>query len=450
LIARGFQEDTTNLEVYSPVANAETVKTVIGLAAVHDYPVVDQIDFSTAFLQAQMKREVLVRLPPGTMGGTKKEPTIARLRRPLYGLADSPARWNDKLHDALTRVGMTRSLFDSCLYTLKGEEGQLVLAVCVWIDDLLVVGQQAPYKMLKKFLESSFKVKFLGPASVFLGIEIRRDQPKGLIVLTQKKFVTDILEEFGMSDCNPKDVPLSPGTILSKNQSPKTDEEKNEMKQVPYQTLVGKLLYLARWTRGDIAAVVSKLARYNSNPGPAHWKAAKGVLRYLAGTRDMSLIYGTDKQLEGYSDADMGGDLDTRKSTSGSAVIYAGAAVAWKSRLQTLTSLSTQQAEFVGLCNTVKLVLSLRALLMDLGEVQLGPTPIHVDNQGVIKVGCNPTENHGGSKYYLTKKYFVRDHVQTRAVELLYVPTKDNTADILTKPLPKAALMKLRSQLLGH
>ena len=121
-----------------------------------------------------------------------------------------------------------------------------------------------------------------------------------------------------MQDCKPVDTPIIKDQGLSLKMCPKTPREKEQMEKVPYSSAVGSLMYAMMCTRPDIYFVVGMVSRYQSNPGQTHWKAVKRILRYLKGTADYSLCYqGNDLHLMGYTDADWGGDLDERKSTSG-------------------------------------------------------------------------------------------------------------------------------------
>ena len=125
-----------------------------------------------------------------------------------------------------------------------------------------------------------------------------------------------------MQDCKPIDTPMAKCEILSRRLCPKTSEEKEHMSKVPYLCTVGSLMYTMMCTRPDIFHAVGMASRYQSNPGQEHWKEVKRILRYLKATTEYSLCYqGKELRLKGYTDADWGGDLDERKSTSGFAFL---------------------------------------------------------------------------------------------------------------------------------
>ncbi|XP_074298530.1 secreted RxLR effector protein 161-like [Silene latifolia] len=158
----------------------------------------------------------------------------------------------------------------------------------------------------------------MGEASYVIGVEISRDRSQRTLGLSQKAYIMKVLERFNMVKCNPNDVPIREGDKFT-SMCPKTELERNAMKNFPYASLVGRLMYAQVCTRPDISFAVGMLGRYQSNPGMGHRSAAKKVLRYLKGTRDKMLTYRHTDQLKiiGYADSDFGGCVDSRKSTFG-------------------------------------------------------------------------------------------------------------------------------------
>ncbi|RYA84029.1 hypothetical protein DD594_26620, partial [Enterobacter cloacae complex sp. 4DZ1-17B1] len=147
---------------------------------------------------------------------------------------------------------------------------------------------------------------------------------------------------------------------LAKDMCPKTQEEIAYMSKVSYAAAVGSLMYAMVWTRPDIAHAVGVVSRFMDNLGKEHWQAVKWILRYLKGTTTNALYFGgTDIFLEGYADADMAGDKDTRRSTTGYVFTVGGTAVSWASKLQKVVSLSTTEAEYVAMTEASKEILRL-------------------------------------------------------------------------------------------
>lgn len=182
---------------------------------------------------------------------------------------------------------------------------------------------------------------------------------------------------FAMQDSKKDITPFRHGVHISKDQCPKTPQEKEQMRQVSYASAVGSLMYAMLCTRPDICHVVGLVSRYQSNPGPDHWTAVKCILKYLRRTRDYMLIYGNDELIPiGYTDSDYMSDKDSRKSTSGYVFMLGGGAISWRSIKQECTADSTSEAEYVTACETAKETVWLKRFLMEL-EWYLWPTATH-------------------------------------------------------------------------
>ena len=185
-------------------------------------------------------------------------------------------------------------------------------------------------------------------------------------------------------------------------------------------------------TRLDIFFVVSTLSQYMCEPRQTHWVAAKHVLRYLRGTVGYGLRYtaDSDMQLVGYTDSDWAGSVEDRKSTSGCCFSLGSVVISWFSRKQTSVALSSAEAEYIVALEAVWL----RKLLVGLFGHMLEPTIIRCDNQSCVQMSMNPV-HHDTTKHVEMRYHYVRDMVQRRAVELQFVPTDEQVADVLTKPL---------------
>ncbi|MCO5583106.1 hypothetical protein L7F22_037014 [Adiantum nelumboides] len=157
-------------------------------------------------------------------------------------------------------------------------------------------------------------------------------------------------------------TPLAPYVKLSKVDCPKFDTKKSKMAKVPYASACGSLMYAMVAIRPDIAFAVGVVSRFMSNPGKKHWEAAKGVLRYLNGTKDMCICFGKgDLSIVGYTDADYARDLHKQRSTSGYLYTFAGGAISWFSCLHSCTTLSTTEEEYFAASDACKKLYGLLA-----------------------------------------------------------------------------------------
>ncbi|UYV79406.1 hypothetical protein LAZ67_17002496, partial [Cordylochernes scorpioides] len=246
-----------------------------------------------------------------------------------------------------------------------------------------------------------------------------------------------------------KSVPSDPYSKLTKEMCPKDNQEIEEMNKIPYRQTIGSLLYLMTGTRHDIAYAVSRVSQFMNNPGPSHWTAVKKIFGYLKATKNIGICFGGSScttSLIGFSDADFAGDLDTRKSTTGFVFMLNNGPISWCSQKQNCVSLSTTESEYIAASKAKKEAIWLRQFLGELHQEQVKPTTIFCDNQSCIRLVHNP-EYHKRTKHIDISYHFIRDHFQKHAIDLLYVCSNDQAADIFTKALPPERYRRLRSQL---
>ena len=329
---------------------------------------------------------------------------------------------------------------DHCVYVKRLENGFVILTL--YVDDMLLIGNSKELiNSVKGLLDAQFDMKDVGAANFILGMQITRDRQSCKLWLGQKKYIEEVLKKFNMVDCKPVKTPMTLGAKLSTDQYPKSEEDAEEMTHVPYTSAVGSLMYAMVCTRPDIAQAVGVLSRFMSNPGKEHWSAVKRVLRYLRGTSDLALCYGgmaTGDELDviGFVDADWGGDLDSRRSTSGYIFSLFDAAVSWMSKRQSTVALSSTEAEYMALTHAGKEAMWLRRLSLELG-FKLEAVKIGCDNQGAIYLAKNPAF-HSQSKHIDVQYHFIRQKVEEKLVLLDKVDTLVNAADFLTKAVSLA------------
>jgi hypothetical protein len=337
--------------------------------------------------------------------------------------------------------GFVENPLDECIY-LKVSGSKFIFLV-LYVDDILLASSDLNLlHETKAMLAENFEMKDLGEASFVLGIEIVRDRARGLLGLSQKGYISKVLKRFNMEKCSPGESPMSKGDKLHKDQCPRNKIEKDAMKDKPYASLVGSLMYAQVCTRPDIAFAVGILGRYQINPGPEHWVAGKKVLRYLKRTRDYMLVYKRSSELEliGYSDSDYAGCKDDLKSTSGFIFMMAGGAISWKSVKQTCVTTSTMQAEFIALHEVVVHVIWLRNFLACAKVVDSIERPITIfcDNSAAVFFSKN-NKRSSMSKNIDTKYLKVREYVKEEKLEVSYIKTGQQLADPFTKAISVGA-----------
>lgn len=425
---KGFrqQEGIDYGEVFAPVSKYVTVRTLMAKAAAEDLEL-HQIDIKTAFLHGELEETIYMQQPPGYEEGGYT--TACKLNKSLYGLKQAPRAWYTRLQKELEIIGFVPSPADPSLFTLTNKTSNVYLLV--YVDDILIAGKdKATVSYIKEELLKKFEGRDLGLISSFLGINITRDRQNKTIKIDQSGMIESIIQQFGLEEAKTKTTPLSPAIKLSKSEGEPLDKE-----TFPYGTLVGKLMFLTVATRPDIAYTVGTLARFISNPNITHWQAAKGVVRYLAYTKNKGITFrGSDLTLTGYCDADYAGDLDTRKSTTGYVFINNGGAISWNSKRQPTVAVSTTEAEYMAAASATKEGLWLRKLFHSL-DTPLTTIDINCDNQSAIKLLRNPIFSVR-SKHIDVVHHFARERVQRKEVAFHYIPTSEMAADVMTKVLP--------------
>ena len=268
-------------------------------------------------------------------------------------------------------------------------------------------------------------------------------------MLDQSTYITSMLDKYRMADCRPVVTP-STGAPLSKTMAATSPDDTSFMATVPYRNVVGSLLYAAVVTRPDISNAVREVSRFMQEPGRPHWELCQRILRYLKGTIDLKLTFDFSKsttqhqELVGYCDADHAGDVDSRKSATGYIFLLGGAPISWCSRLQPTVAISSTEAEYMALTEAVNEAIFLRQLLKDFQQPQLGPTVIHEDNQGAIKLASNPM-HHRRTKHIDVRYHHIRHHIDDGTIKVCYIPTKEQLADPLTKSVDSNTIRILAS-----
>lgn len=196
------------------------------------------------------------------------------------------------------------------MYTRQEKEDVLIIGV--YVDDILVTGScVSSIEAFKKQMSNFFEMSDLGKLAYYLGIEV--EQGDGFIELKQTGYAKKLLKQAGLEDCNPTKFPMDPKEQLTK------DEGGKQVDATQYRSLVGGLRYLVH-TRPDIAFAVGIVSRFMERPTILHMNAIKRIIRYIRGTLEVGLVYSKkngNNILTGYSDSDLAGDIEDRRSTGG-------------------------------------------------------------------------------------------------------------------------------------
>ena len=311
LVAKGFtqREGIDYYETYAHVSSKDSLRIVMALVAHFDLEL-HQMDVKTAFLNGELNEEVYMQKPQGfEIKG--KEHMVCKLKRSIYGLKQASRQWYFKFNEVIMKYGFKENIVDRCIYLKKSGSAWILLVL--YVDDILLASTNLSLlRETKDLLSENFDTKDMGEAHYVIGIEIHRDRTLGILGLSQKSYISNVLQRFLMENCAPGKAPIVKGDKQRKLEGPHSDTERLTMKEKPYAAVVGSLNYAQTCTRPDLAFVTGYLGRYQSDQGLSHWQAAKKVLCYLQGTKNLMLTYRLRKQLEivGFSDSDYAGCLD--------------------------------------------------------------------------------------------------------------------------------------------
>ncbi|GJY08828.1 retrovirus-related pol polyprotein from transposon TNT 1-94 [Tanacetum coccineum] len=352
---------------------------------------------------------------------------VYRLKKALYGLKQAPRAWYDTLSRFLLDNKFSKGAVDPTLFTRK--TGKHILLVQIYVDDIIFASTDPKAcDIFSNEMSSKFQMSMMGQMSFFLGLQVSQN-PRGIFI-NQSKFALKILKKFGMDSCDPVDTPMVDRLKLDE------DPLGILVDQTRFRSMVGSLMYLTA-SRPDLVFAVCMCARYQASPTKKHLEALKRVFRYLRGTINWGLWYPKDTAmaLTAYADADHAGCQDTRRSTSGSAQFLGDKLVSWSSKKQKSTAISTTEAEYIAMSGCCAQILWMRSQLTDYGFV-FNKIPLYCDNRSAIALCCNNVQ-HSRSKHIDIRHHFIREQVEKGVVELYFVTTDYQLADIFTKALPR-------------
>ena len=452
-------------EVFAPTGRYGSMRVALSLAVRLDYEV-EQLDVKQAFLNAELKEEVYMEMPPGY----KKPDTVLRLRKALYGLKQAPREWQQLIDGFLrAQLGFTPTVSDPCLYTLQSQGGRLII-LFLFVDDMQVSfhrADAAEWAALKAMLLARFETKDMGESTWMLAMHLKRDRVARTATLTQELYVSKAQERFGLTQCKTVDTPERVGH----EEELGGDEPAHDAQR--YMELVGTLMYATICTRPDAQHAIMVLARHMQAPLRRHELAAERVLRYLAGTKHMGLVFGAARSGDGgegkgghcsapiaggaaltgevvaYADADWANDRSDRKSVTGWVVRLNGDVVAWASKKQHTVAQSTFESELYAEGAAINEVLWQRGLLAELG-VRVQPcSTVYGDNQATVSQSANGVKSER-TKHIDIKWHFITQQVQAGTIKIEWISTDKQQADIFTKALARPQFEVLRALLLGQ
>ena len=444
-------------ETFARTGQYKTLRVHLSLVAKWDHELV-QLDVPSAFLHADLEEDVYMELPEGY----EQPGMVCKLHKSLYGLKQSPRNWDKLAHAFLTGdMGFKATVSDPSLYFRRSRSGRLMM-IYRFVDDMQGSHHAEDAEEFKEhlaLLQRRFDIKSLGKATWMLGMRITRDRKARTITLDQELYVTKALERYGLTQCRIVSTPEAVGAADAPA-DPVLDAPTDTQR---YMEMVGTLMYAGISSRPDIQHAVHYLASHMQTPKHRHMLAAERVLRYLAGTKEVGLVFGarngsavgdsrgraTQVQVDvcAFADADWANGKGDRKSISGWVAKLNGDPVSWASKKQRVVALSTCEAELYAEAAAIQEVLWLRGLMQELGLYTQTGSVVYGDNQSAIAVSHNGVRSER-TKHVDVKYHFITETVEQGAVKLKWVPTTEQQADIFTKALHAPVFELLRKQLM--
>nr|GEZ74372.1 retrovirus-related Pol polyprotein from transposon TNT 1-94 [Tanacetum cinerariifolium] len=354
------------------------------------------MDVKTAFLYGPLKEEVYVNQPDGFVDPYHPD-NVYQLKKVLYGLKQAPRVWYDELSKFLLSKGFSKGSIDPTLFITK-HRGDILL-VQFYVDDINF-GSTNPNisKRFEKLMHSKFEMSMMGELKFFLGIQMHQS-PRGIFI-NQAKYAQEILKKHGMTSCDSIGTPMA-----------------------------------TKHLDADLSGTPVDQTKYRSKK---HLTAVKQIFRYLKDTIHMGHWYPKDTSFEltAFLDSDHAGCLDSRKSTSGGIQFLGGdKLVSLSSKKHDCTLMSFAEAEYVSLSACCAQVLWMRTQLTDYG-FHFDKIPMYCDSKAAIAISCNHVQ-HSRTKHIDVRYHFIKEKVENGIVELFFIGTEYQLADLFTKALPE-------------
>ena len=373
IVIRGDQEPHTGEGAYAATLAGRAFRTMCAVITKYDLET-GQFDAVNAFAHTDINGTVYMRMPTGF----RKKGIVCLLKKALFGLRRSPLLWQKDLTKELTNLGYKTVPHEPCAMMKDG------VLVFFYVDDLVFCFKENKRKQMNdavQGLRRRFHLEGGSELQWFLGIEVIRNRPSRRMWLSQESYIskmTGMLD--GTISSRKVDTPMGNVDLL-----PYTGTATKANKKA-YQQRTGTVMYAAVMTRPDVAFTVSRLSRYNSNPGPSHEASVQRLIRYLLTTKEYALELRDGNGFRTATDAAFADDSRDRKISQGFVMTLFGGTIHWRATKQATVTTSSTEAELLSLSYTAKEALYMSRLLNDLDLPEKGAPTIECDNKQTIRL----------------------------------------------------------------
>jgi hypothetical protein len=368
--------------------------------------------------------------------------TLKPVGKSLYRLKQAPLLWNHTINLHLQLSSFNPTDGNPCIYTQQ--KGGKLAIISIYVDNCLIITKSNDIPTIKEVLLNKFTMKDLGATTSILGVKINYNHDTRHMELCQHGHINKLLQSFNMNNCNPTTTPMEHRLALTTN-------NRTINNHIPYQQIIGKLLYIAIVSQPDITFAVGYLSQFISCYNNTHWTATKRILHYLKGTHNLAINYNhplapstTNFIPLGFCNTNWGANLINRKSMTGYFFLLTRGPIMWTSKAQTTIALSSTKAKYNSISKATKQAIYIHKFFPSLSIKQSIPITIHNNNQSTITItNQHQTTFHSRIKHYNIKLHHVCNTMVKGLIVLKHKPTATMPTDMLTKALLQVKHNKL-------
>jgi hypothetical protein len=430
LCARGFTQspiDDYN-ETYAPVARTNSLRIFIKISIIKKH-IRKWMDVVAAYLYGLLN-ETLYLKPPHNWKCKPNHKLL--LVKALYGMKQAGRSWYQLSKDFMTKeLGLRMCISDNCIF----HNANFTIMILIYVDDILISYQnEEEYQIILKQIKNVFEIGEEGEIDYYLGIKII---DKGdTVYMNQKEYIEKLINKYKINGTSETPM-LTNYSIIKSDEDNLIDEKDYNAK-----SRIGSLMFAAVSTRPDIMFATHYFARFTNHVTEEVRNGIERIFKYLNNTKEFKLAFKNGEgKYEIYCDADLGGDLNDHKSTSGGCETIDGDLINWWSSKQTITAQHTCDSESMSINHAAKQAIWTRGILGELAEEQKHPTPIYCDNSSAVQLCHNPVF-HKRSKHLRLKMQLTTDLIEKEEINVLKIPTENNISDICTKGQDRKRLLK--------
>ena len=430
LVVKGFKqvEGRDFDQVYAPTLDNESLKLLLTIATTFKFHI-SSADVTTAYLNSKIDKKLYIKQPIGKVV-KGKEDWVLELNKGIYGLKQGGYLWFKHIVSILKSLGFRQLSSNQNIFVNNNK----TIFIGLYVDDMIIVSKNliiAEQFISDLINKGKLKVKHTKNTEKCLGIQfnIKNDQ----IRIFQKEKIIELATQFNIKNKNNQRLPMMTNNLIDD-----FDDNDDLFEDINlFQSLIGKVLYIARMTRPDIQFAVNQLAKYNTRPRISHFNYGIQIIQYLFNTQNYCLTYSfsdskkANFEIEAFTDSDFANSIVDRKSYSGYIIFVNNCPISWSSTKQNLVALSSNEAEIIAANETLRTILFIKNMIIELFELVSLKAYLNTDNRGVIlfaERGINQRTKHLDIRL---KHLF--DCSQRNEIELCKVKSKYNVADIFTK-----------------